>query len=177
MILHFAYAGAALIALALLAAWMFIVSRRHLVTRIGGCIVALVLAFTAWANVTAMLGYAVSEPPEGKVQIVSIIDDAPHGLIYLWVKAADGPRAYVVPYSEGLAGGLMKGMKQARESGGRMMLEMQNGNGTGGSGQAITQGVGTDRAGAGHGVAGLGGGHGGGQNFSIVIEGALPPKS
>lgn len=178
MIMHFAYVGASLIALALLASWMFIVSRRHVVTRVFGCTIAVVLALVAWINVTAMLGYAVSAPPEGKVQIVSFIDDAPHGQIYLWVRATDGPRAYVVPYSEGLASGLMNGMKQAREQGGRMMLEMQNGDGAAGGGQgAVIHGAkGSHQSSDGHGVSGLGGAHGG-QQFHIVIEAALPPKS
>lgn len=155
MIYHFAYIGVALIGLALIASWMFIVSRRHVLTRVIGCGAAMILALCVWTNITAILGYAVPAQPAGKVQVVAFVDDHIHGKIYLWLREADGPRAYVVPYSEGLANGLIQAKKQASD-GSRIMLAPD------GNGRAVSR---------------LKGGDHDGQRFHVEIEPTLPPKS
>jgi hypothetical protein len=125
MILHFAYVGAALIALALLAAWMFVVSRRHLIVRLGGAILAVVLSLSIWINVNSILGYAVAEMPRGNLQqIVGMMIDAGKGKIWLWIKTSDGPRAYVVPFDDQLAADLVAARNRMQNGDGMMFMNL-----------------------------------------------------
>jgi hypothetical protein len=173
MTMHFAYVGAALIALALLAAWMFVVSRRHVVVRICGATIAVVLAAASWINITAMLGYAVDAEPSSKVQIIGFLPDVSHDKIYLWVREPDGPRAYVVIYAEGLANGLIKGQQEVQGSGGamRMMLSFNGKKPTG------ERGAQRHGSGSGNAITNLSADDPNGNHFHIDVESSLPPKS
>jgi hypothetical protein len=152
---HFALVGVSLMALAILAAWMFVVSKRHFVTRILGCIVALGLAIGVWSNVTAMLGYAVADHlPIGRLQLVGMVDDVGNGKIYLWVKTPDGPRAFVVPYEQGLAGDLIAGLKRAHADGSRVMVDIGGGDQKSGIKDKNTHG----------------------QKFHVILVPGIPPK-
>lgn len=150
MTLHLGYIGAAVVLWALLSGWMFVVSRRHLSLRLFGAVVVLSLAFLIWLNLTSLLGYAVHREPTGRVMLVGMVDARAEGLIYLWVREADGPRAYAVPYSEALAGELLEAEAQRKAAGGGVIMIRFGHQGTrhgdGHAGQGSQNGLGHDHA-------------------------------
>lgn len=151
MIAHYAYVGSSLVALALLAGWMFVVSRRAVWMRVIGAAFALALAFVAWHNINAMLGYAVDQQPTGEVELVGMVDDRTNGFIYIWVKAGlDGPRAYRLPYSEGLAKSLLDAQEKSKEQGGAHIKVKFKGKAKGGkpgnTGAGRDKGLGKDES-------------------------------
>lgn len=163
MIMHFAYIGASLIGLALIAAWMFVVSRRPVLYRVAGATLALWLAFTAWSNVNAMMGYAISGEPSIEVELVGMVDDRQHGFIYLWVKEPEGLRAYKIVYSEQLAKSLMKAASDAEGQHGGAKIRIKfnsNGKSSGQGGFGQQSGLGHDDS----------------QPVTITVVPLLPPK-
>lgn len=124
MTLSYGYIGVALAAMAILAGWMFVSSRYHVVWRAVASVVIVVLSLTIWINITALLGYSVTGlPPNGSTLISAVINKSQRR-IDIWVLRPFGPRAYVIPYSAGTAEVIERAMQRSSSSGGRMILHL-----------------------------------------------------
>lgn len=123
-LIGYTYIGVMLAAMAILSGWMFTASKFPVAVRVAAASVVAALAVAIWINVTGLLGFAIAAtPPDGSV-VISIIDAKPVAM-YLWVFDKSGPRGYAMPYSDSLARELLKADKDAKESGGMMVLHLK----------------------------------------------------
>jgi hypothetical protein len=150
------YLGGLLTAICLLAGGMFISAKVHYLVKVALAAFVVALSVYAWSVAVAVLGYPVNGYPQDGSIMLSVGIDKKQNAIYFWIREKDGPRAYKVPYSEGLGQQLAEAQAKAAASHGIMVFHSKK---KGKGGQGNSQGGDGDGEG-GDGVNGAASGQG-----------------